>query len=122
LQTFAIEEGLVDGISTLRVQGDVDSATAAELRRALRRLPDGAAAVIDLHDVPFMDSAGLGALVCGFRELRSRGSELAVCVGRGPVRRLFEVCGFDRMIATGPTLDEALRALSADAETGAIAG
>jgi anti-sigma B factor antagonist len=122
MQTFALEEALVDGTSTLRVQGDVDAATSAELRQALRRLPDGAAAVIDLHDVPFMDSAGLGALVCGFRELRARGSELAVSVGRGPVRRLFEVSGFDRMIPTAPTFDEALEALSADTESGAIAG
>jgi anti-sigma B factor antagonist len=122
MQTFALEEALVHGTSTLRVQGDVDGATAAELRQALRRLPDGAAAVIDLHDVAFMDSAGLGALVCGFRELRARGSDLAVSVGRGPVRRLFEISGFDRMIPTARTFDEALGALSADADSGEIAG
>ena len=116
MQTFEVEARLIDGTPTLQLRGDADTASASQLRQALRRLPDGEVTVIDLRHVPFMDSAGLGALVCGFRELRDRGGNMAAVVGRGPVRRLFEVTGFDRLIPMGRSLDEARQALSPAAE------
>lgn len=109
MEMFELVARRVEETPTLHVCGDVDSASAGALRMALRQVPDGEAIVIDLRKVPFMDSAGLGALVCGFRELRDRGGRMAACVAKGPVRRLLEVSGFDRTIPTAPTLEDALR-------------
>ncbi len=117
-----LEQRLVEGVPTLQVRGDIDSASAPELRATLRAVPDGESLVIDLRRVPFMDSAGLGALICGFRDLRLRGGSLAVWVIKGPVRRLFEVSGFDRLIPTVPSLDDARVALAGDSEPAAICG
>ena len=119
---FELEERRVEGVPTLQVRGDVDSASASELRATLRALPDGEAVVVDLRQVPFMDSSGLGALVCGFRDLQSRGGSLAAWVVKGPVRRLFEISGFDRLIPTVPSLEDARLALSGDAEPAATCG
>ncbi len=119
---FELKERLVEGVPTLQVRGDVDSTSAPELRATLRALPGGEAVVIDLRQVPFMDSAGLGALVCGFRDLRLRGGSLAAWVVKGPVRRLFEVSGFDRLIPMVRSLEDARVVFSADAEIAAISG
>ena len=85
---FELEERRVEGVPTLQVRGDVDSASASELRATLRALPDGEAVVVDLRHVPFMDSSGLGALVCGFRDLQSRWDHLP----RGSSRDQFGAC------------------------------
>ena len=104
---FQVDERLVEGTRTLRVRGDVDSANAAELRDALRRVQGGQALVVDLRNVPFMDSAGLGALVCGIRELRLKGGTAALCTRRGGVSRLLSVTGFGRIVPTAHSFEEA---------------
>ena len=111
---FEVDERLVEGTLTLRVQGDVDSANAAELREALRRVQRGQALVVDLRNVPFMDSAGLGALVCGIRELRLKGGTAALCARRGGVSRLLSVTGFDRIVPTAHSFEEAQESMSND--------
>lgn len=47
----------------LTVCGDLDLATTPQLLDVLRALPDGAAVRLDLSGVPFIDSAGLKALL-----------------------------------------------------------
>lgn len=109
---FQVDERLVEGTLTLQVRGDVDSANAAELREALRRVPAGQNLVVDLRDAPFMDSAGLGALVCGIRELRLNGGTAALCARRG-VSRLLSVTGFDRIVPTTESFEEAQASMCA---------
>ena len=107
MTTFQVDERLVEGTLTLQVRGEIDSANAAELRGALRRVPAGQDLVVDLRNVPFMDSAGLGALVCGIRELRLKGGNAALCARRGGVSRLLSITGFDRIVPTAQSFEEA---------------
>jgi anti-anti-sigma factor len=98
--------------TTLQVTGDIDSSNAAELRENLRRAAVHGAVVIDLRTVPFMDSAGLGALICGVREIRTAGGRAALCVRRGSVQRLLSVTGFYRVVPIGATVEEAHAAIT----------
>ena len=56
---------------TLRIEGEIDVATAPQLRAALTALVDGGARRInlDLAAVRFVDSSGLGVLVGALRKL-----------------------------------------------------
>lgn len=101
------QERLDDHTLALEVSGDVESTNASELRTALGQVADGEAVVVDLRNVPFMDSAGLGALICGIREVHERGGAAALCVKPGGVRRLLSITGFDQVVPTQGTLDEA---------------
>ncbi len=92
---------------TITVQGEVDASSAAELRESFRRAMSATCTVVDLRAVPFMDSAGLGALIGGIRQVRCRGGSVALCVRKGAVQRLLAVTGFDRIIPTAPSLQEA---------------
>lgn len=107
MSTIMVDASEVDGVWTVAPRGDVDSSNSAELRSAIRRTVGAGRLVIDLRAVPFMDSAGLGALICGIREVRSAGGSAALCVRRGPVARLLEVTGFDRIVPTVGTPAEA---------------
>lgn len=104
------DDGRIAGARVVRVTDEVDSSNAAELRGALRRLDGGEPIVVDLRQVPFMDSAGLGALICGIRELRFREGRVAIVLRRGAVARLLSVTGFDRVIPTAPSIEEAVAA------------
>ena len=101
------------GSVVVEVSGHVDSSNASELREALRRVDDQDAVVIDLRCVPFMDSAGLGALICGIRELRIRGGRAALCTRPGAVHRLLHVTGLDRIVPVAESLEDARASLAA---------
>ena len=68
--------------------------------------------VLDLSDVDFIDSSGLGALVSCLKRLGPRGS-LAVAGAAGAVSRLFTLTRMDRVFALHPTVDSAVEQMSA---------
>jgi len=82
-------------------------------REALGELAQRPKVVIDLSEVPFMDSAGLGALIGGIRRAREHGGEVAVACSRPTLTRLLHTTGFDRIVPVTDTLDAAVDALGA---------
>ncbi len=68
--------------------------------------------VLDLSQVDFIDSSGLGALVTCLKRLGPRGS-LAVAGATGAVSRLFTLTRMDRVFALHPNVDSAVEQLSA---------
>jgi len=90
---------------TLRVRGEIDVATAPQLRAALNTLVDGGAHRIslDLAAVRFVDSAGLGVLVGALRKLEDRnGGRLRVDNVQDGVRKVFEITGLGPMFGLAP--------------------
>jgi anti-anti-sigma factor len=85
----------------LDVAGELDLATAPSLTAALQAaLASGAREIwIDLSGVTFMDSSGLHALLAVRDRLHHDGRRLAVIAPSGPVRRLLELTGVDRILA-----------------------
>ena len=67
--------------------------------------------LIDMSGVPFVDSAGLGALIGGIRRARELGGEVAVSCNRPPLTRLLRTTGFDRIVTVAETVEEAAAAL-----------
>ena len=94
-----------------RPSGELDAYTVPEFREALTGLADATALLIDLSDVPFMDSAGLGALIGGIRRAREGGGEVAVACSRASLTRLLHTTGFDRIVPVAESVDEAAAAL-----------
>jgi len=69
-------------VQLLRITGEVDLATAPALRSSIREIIDShpAGLVIDLGDVPFLDSTGLGVLVAAYKQAIA--AEVALCLVR----------------------------------------
>ena len=94
--------------------GEIDIATGAGLRERLSELAaSGRPLVVELDQVSFIDSAGLGALVGAAKRAAAHGASLHVACARPQVRQLFRLNGLDRQIPLARTLDEALAALTA---------
>ncbi len=102
--TIAIEHR--QGWLTCRPQGDLDASSASELRACFDALVRPAPVLIDLSGVPFLDSAGLGALVGGVRRIREAGGAVTVCAGRRSIARVLRTVGFDRVVHLVDSLEE----------------
>ena len=91
IQVIAISGRVV----RVRVEGELDLASAPELRTALgREVCAGSSVVLDLAGVAFMDCAGLGAIVSAAEEARRDGGDLRLASAvPGHVRRLIELVG-----------------------------
>lgn len=84
---------------TLSVAGEIDMATVGTLRACLNDL-DGSysTVVIDLAEVTFMDSSGLGLIAGTAQRFEPEGREIVVTNPCGHVGRLLEVSGLDHVV------------------------
>jgi anti-sigma B factor antagonist len=94
-----------------RPVGELDAYTVGTFREALAQLATVRRLLIDLSDVPFMDSSGLGALIGGIRRAREADGEVTVACSRPTLTRLLHTTGFDRIVAVADTVDAAEAAL-----------
>ena len=97
----------------IRVEGDLDSFTAAELREGFGRVRGHQGTVVDIREVPFVDSSGLGALVGGIRRIREAGGAVTVCCTRPSVLRLLAITGVDRAVTVTANPAEARAVIAA---------
>ena len=58
--------------------------------------------VVDLHDVRFVDSSGLGALVSGFKNASARNGNLKLCGLQPQVKSMFELTRLHRVFEIFP--------------------
>jgi anti-sigma B factor antagonist len=98
-----------NGWAVLEVQGEVDLYTSPQLRDAILRLTEEGEnrIVIDLNNVSFMDSSGLGVLVAGLKRARERGGELALVFGEGSIQKVLGITGLDKVFPTHGSVGEA---------------
>jgi anti-sigma B factor antagonist len=58
--------------------------------------------MLDMTDVNFMDSSGLGALTIALKMLRTAGGDLYLCSIAEPVRNLLSITRMDRLFENPP--------------------
>lgn len=86
-------------IEIIQLSGILDGTRIHELRdRVDQGLEQGAKIIlIDLKEVTFMDSSGLGALVTSLKTVRAVGGKLCVCSVNEQVKILFDLTSMDRV-------------------------
>ena len=103
----------------LRVGGEVDLATAPQLRAKLVDLVEVGEAgrvVVDLTPVAFMDSTGLGVLLAAHKRARANGGRVLLVCPEGPVLRVVRLTGMDKVLSIHGSLAEAEAAQDAHAD------
>jgi anti-sigma B factor antagonist len=102
LSAFRVEiRSVVDGTGEVVVEGEVDVATAPQLREALHQaIDEGATRLrIDLAEVGFIDSAGLGVLIGVLKRIREAGGEIDLAHVQPAPRKVIEITGLDELFA-----------------------
>jgi anti-sigma B factor antagonist len=106
-----------DDVRVVGVSGEVDVYAAPELRERLSEmLEDGRPVVVDLTEVGFLDSTGLGALVAARTSAAERGVTLPLVCTNQRILKLFTITGLDGVFKIYDTVDEAVAALAEDTD------
>ena len=89
-----------DAGRTLLVRGELDLATADDLRRQLHAVIEEShsPAYIDLSGVTFFDSSSIAVLIDAHRLAPSHGSELIVISPSPACRRVFDILGLGEVL------------------------
>ena len=98
----------------IRLSGELDHHTADELREkatnAIER-NDIRHIVLNLEDLSFMDSSGLGVILGRYKQIKQVHGEMVVCAISPAIQRLFDMSGLFKIIKIEPTEEFALQRL-----------
>ena len=108
-RSVRMETRTVEGAPVVYIRGTVDMGTAPQLRDALLDLCQGPGMLlIDLSQVPYMDSSGVGTMVYAKRACDRVGRPV-VLIGMQPrVRSVFEITHLDRFFRIVDNVAQAL--------------
>ncbi|WP_414548070.1 STAS domain-containing protein [Anabaena sp. CCY 0017] len=95
-------------IKVLEPSGILNSVKGNELRREITNLTstDADIILIDLKDVNFIDSSGLGALVAAMQAVKQSNGKLFICSVNDQVKTIFELTKMDRILQVFTTREE----------------
>lgn len=104
-----ISDSDVNGWTVVSASGEIDVATAPELReRLVDLITDGTAQVImDLEHVDFIDSTGLGVLVGAVRRARAADGDVRLVCTNSRILKIFGVTGLDEVFTVAGSIDDA---------------
>ncbi len=111
------QEQTAEGYTICRPIGELDAFTVSQFRQALAELASSPRLVIDMSGVPFVDSAGLGALIGGIRRSRELGGDVVVACNRPSLVRTLRTTGFDRIVTMVETVEEAAASFAREQPT-----
>jgi anti-sigma B factor antagonist len=117
---FAVEQRVEQGVNVVKVSGELDVFSSPRLREMLLDVIDKGPLrlVVDLSDVTFLDSTGLGVLVGIYHRLRARSGSMSFVGANERVRRVFHVTQLTKIFVLHDTLEEALTVEREDSHTG----
>jgi anti-sigma B factor antagonist len=105
------------GVPVLAVSGEVDVYSAPALRDALTQLLEsGRSVVVDLTNVGFLDSTGLGALVAARTAAAEHGASLPLVCTHPRILKLFAITGLDGVFRIYSSVPDALDDLARAAD------
>ena len=102
-------------LPVVHLGGEIDLHTCPEFRAVLQKLIDEnqAQIILDMEEVPYVDSAALGVLVDTQRRLKERNGMLHLAAVTPFVMRAFEITRLIRIFHVHATLADAIEAASA---------
>ena len=111
---FSLSSRAVDGgVVVLDLQGEVDAFTAPKLKQEMvSQIERGAARIaVDLADVTYLDSTGLGVLIGGLKRTRDKGGDLVLVCPNSRISRIFDITGLSRIFEMFAAESDALARL-----------
>jgi anti-sigma B factor antagonist len=98
---FAVTVDSSDRSTVLKLDGELDVATAPALEEAMASAfgADPSSMVVDLTDLTFLDSTGIRVLVTAGRVAEGTGCAIVLMAPTAPVLRALRLTGVDRLLA-----------------------
>ena len=99
------------GQGVLRFKGPLITQNLPDFQNAIRR-ENAPTVILDLTDVPYMDSSGLGSLVSAYVSGHKSGRRMALTGLNARIINLLQITRMEQLFLIFPTLSAALDGLS----------
>ncbi len=106
--------GTTGNIPIIRLDGRIVSDNAPGVKKQIQNcLEEGnKSLVLDMSNVPFIDSSGLGTLVGSMRVVAAKGGDLIIAGMIPEVRALFQLTRLDKVFEIYDTVDQAVESFA----------
>ena len=114
---MSFDEQTIHDITILDCEGRLTCTAGAELSRRITAIGSSAATkvVLTLERVSFVDSAGLGAIVDAYMQLRKRDGVMKFVNPSNRTRHVLQITGIATLVETHPTVVAAVESFRIDA-------
>jgi anti-sigma B factor antagonist len=109
--TIERSKNVETGVETLKLTGPLTLATLFDLQEAIRLDPQPKT-ILDLEGVPYIDSAGLGAILSFHASCQRTGRKYALAAIPPRVFTMFAASKVDSLVKISPTAAAATEALA----------
>ena len=107
---ITVGTGTREGTRILRLSGPLDMETTVEFEK-IARAESSPVLIVDFGGVPYMDSAGLGAIVGAYVSAQKAGRRIGLTGMNERLRALLELNRLSKILATYTSIAEAETAL-----------
>ena len=96
-------------LTVVSVKGEVDLYTAPSLKESVADLVTSGRSkiAVDLGEVEFMDSTGLGVLIGALKRCKEAGGSLTLIAPREPVLKVLAITGLDKVFSVHTDVEQA---------------
>ena len=100
-------KSLSDGVAVVHLAGRLNMVTAQRLRDVVAAsVAEGNnRIVVELSELVFIDSSGLGALISGLKAARQVGGDLRIAAPNEQVRLVLKLTNMERVLSVYPTAE-----------------
>jgi len=103
-----------EGIQVFQVQGKIDASTADSFEESLIRSIDegNTRLVVDMAEVDYISSVGLRVFLLDAKKLKPLDGKIVLAAMQGPIRKVFTMAAFDRILPIADTTEVAIQEMS----------
>lgn len=97
---LSVQMALKKNVLIIRLKGELDQASAEALKYRVSEVIDKYRIknlVINMREVPFMDSSGIGFIIGRYTQLKMRKGKIVICSMNQMVERIFNLSGLKKI-------------------------
>ncbi|MGM0507711.1 MAG: STAS domain-containing protein [Fusobacteriota bacterium] len=103
-----------NGIKLVSIEGEIDVYTSLEIKKDLNQIidEDGLKLVIDLDQVTYIDSSGLGVFVTILKKINKKGGNMKLINLQPSVEKIFEITRLKKFFEIYENKEEAIKSFN----------
>lgn len=103
-----------DNVFLVPLQGEIDYVTYLEVKKLFAKLfaENKINLILNLEDVKYMDSSGLGAITSAHIKTNALGGSIKIVSPNRDINKVFDLTGLSKVVVVYKSVDEARKSLS----------
>lgn len=100
-------------VTVAQIHGEIDVYTSPKLKESLTKLIEKGKynLIIDLEEVRYIDSTGLGVLIGTLKKVREHNGTIAIICNNPQIKKIFNITGLVKIFGIYKNADEASKNL-----------